>query len=75
MVKETSAGPPTVNVAEPETAPYVAVIVAVPCAFVFTRPVGETLAIAVLDDDQFTVDVRSCVELSEKVPVAVSCAL
>jgi hypothetical protein len=51
------------------------VIVAVPCALVLTRPVGETLATDVLDDDQFTDDVMFCVELSEYVPVAVSCAL
>jgi hypothetical protein len=75
IVSETSTGAETVKVAEPETAPYVAVIVDVPCPDVFTSPAGDTLATAVFDEDQFTVEVRSCVELSEKVPVAVTCVL
>ncbi len=75
MASDTSTGDPAVNVTEFAIAPSVAVIVAVPDFFAVTMPEGETVAVIVSEEDQLTVDVKSCVEPSEKCPVAVSCAV
>jgi hypothetical protein len=64
----------TVNVAVPLILPEVAVIVAVPALMPFASPVWKpTVAVVVLDEVQFAVVVRFCVEPSLKVPVAVNC--
>jgi hypothetical protein len=57
-------------------APYWAVIVAVATlevAEAVAKPFAAILSKAVLLEDHVTLFVRSCVELSEKVPVAVNC--
>jgi len=50
-----------------------AVIVTTPAALVVTRPVFETVASAVSEDDHVTESVMVCVPPSVKLPVAVSC--
>jgi hypothetical protein len=72
---ETSAAPATVSVALPLMLPEVAVMVVVPAATVVARPPAATVAVAVLDDAQVAVAVRSCVEPSVSVPVAVNCCV
>ncbi len=51
----------------------VAIMVAVPVPSVLTSPLLLTVATAVLEEVQVRSALRSCVELSEKVPVAVNC--
>lgn len=67
----------TVKVVVPETAPAavetVAVIVVVPTAVPVASPLLLIVATAVFDERQEADRVRSCVELSEKFPVAVNC--
>src|SRR6185437_3869438 len=65
----------TFSMAEPLIAPEVAVIVTVPVLIPLTRPDVFTTARAPSEDVHTTCDVRSCVLLSEKTPVAVNCAL
>jgi hypothetical protein len=65
IVRETSVGAETVNVTEFVMLPSVAVIVAVPCATVFTRPLADTPATDEFEVVQFTVDVKFCVVPSE----------
>jgi hypothetical protein len=69
---ETSAAGVTVSVAFPVMLLEVAEIVVVPAARVVARPLGATVAVAVLDDAQVAVAVRSCVEPSVYVPIAVN---
>jgi hypothetical protein len=63
----------TVNVADPLTLPFVAVMVVVPWLTAVTNPPADIVAIAVLDDVQVAVLVRFWVPpLPLKVPVAVN---
>jgi hypothetical protein len=70
---ETSAAGCTVSVVLPVTVPDVAEIVVVPTATVAARPPAAMVAVAVLEEAQLAVAVRSCVVLSVYVPVAVNC--
>jgi hypothetical protein len=70
---ETSAAALTVSVVFPVTLPEVAVMVVVPVARVVARPLAAMVAVVGVDDAQVTDDVRSSVELSVYVPVAVNC--
>ncbi len=54
-----------VNVVEPETVPFVAVIVVLQAPLPFKRPFVIHKALTESDDDQVAVVVRSCVVLSE----------
>ena len=76
-LRETSAAAVTVSEVEPETAPEEAVIVVVPADREPAEPLEVTslLITAILGSDelQVTDKVRSLVELSEKVPVALNC--
>lgn len=67
----------TVSVVDPEVPPNVAVIVVEPVAIDAARPWEPTVllivATPVLDEFQMAEVVRSCVVLSENVPVAVNC--
>ena len=57
------------------TPPSVALIVDVPGATPVARPAAVIVATEVVAEAQVTWLVRSCVELSEKVPVAVNCSV
>jgi hypothetical protein len=74
---ETRVADVTVRVVEPEMPPEVAVIVAVPAATAVALPLVPAALLMVAkdaaDELQVTEVVRSCVVLSEKVPVAVNC--
>src|SRR5579859_1154687 len=72
---ETSAGGNTVSKVEPVIAFETALMVVLPWATVCASPVVLMVATKVVVDDQVAVPVRSCVELSVKVPVAVNCWL
>jgi hypothetical protein len=63
----------TVRTVEPLIAPDVAVIVEVPTPAALARPAALIVAVAVVPEDQVTLEVRFCVEPSLKVPVAVNC--
>ena len=63
----------TVSAVEPVTPLSVAVMVAAPAATPVARPVVLIVTPELLPADQATWFVRFCVELSEKVPVAVNC--
>jgi hypothetical protein len=79
IAMETSVAGVTVSVAVPETLPDVAVIVVEPAATDVTLPLEPAAllmaATAAVDDFHITVVVRSCVVLSEYVPVAVNCCV
>lgn len=72
-----TAPPVTVSAAVAVTLPIVDVITVVPDATPVARPLEPSallmLATAVADDIHVTAVVRSCFELSEKVPVAENC--
>ena len=71
---ETRVGAVTVNVVLPETAPKVAVMVLVPAATVVARPVPAAIvALAGVPEVQVTEAVKSCVDASVNVPIAVNC--
>ena len=76
---DTSAAAVTVRVVEPEINPEVAVIVVTPTALALARPseppAFEIVAALSFEDDQVTAEVRSCVEASVKVPMAVNCCV
>jgi hypothetical protein len=76
-VSVTTLPSTTVSVADPETLPDVAVIVVEPAAAEVARPSepAALLMVAAFSAEEYQVTdvVRSCVELSEKVPVAVNC--
>ena len=63
----------TVSTVEPVTRSAMAVIVDVPVATPVARPAAVIVATEVVAEAQVTWLVRFCVELSEKVPVAVNC--
>jgi hypothetical protein len=65
----------TVRSVEPEIDDDVAVIVEVPTPAPLARPAALIVAVAVVPEDQVTVDVRFCVEPSLNVPVAVNCCV
>ena len=71
---ETSAAAVTVRSVEPLTVPEVAVIVAVPIPALCARP-ALIVATEFASVAQVTVEVKSCVLPSVKVPVAVNCWL
>ena len=75
--RDTSVAGVTVRVVDPVVLPDVAVIVAVPAATEMTMPFEPAVllidATLVLEEFQVTVDVKSCVVLSENVPVAMNC--
>ena len=70
---DTSVAAVTVRVVEPLIAADAALIVLVPAATPVANPPGLTVATLVVCEVQVTVLVKFCVELSEKVPVAVNC--
>lgn len=63
----------TVKLSVPVTDPYWAEMVAVPCPRPFPKPVLPTVAVAGLEELQVAELVRSWVEPSVNVPVAVNC--
>jgi hypothetical protein len=65
----------TVSNVDPEIDDDVAVIVEVPTPAPLARPAALIVAVAVVPEDQVTVDVRFCVEPSLNVPVAVNCCV
>jgi hypothetical protein len=72
-VSETRAAGVTARLAEPVTAPKVAVMLVVPAATVLAAPAEVTVATAVADDVQLTELVRSLLLPSLYLPVAVNC--
>jgi hypothetical protein len=65
----------TVNVVDPTTLPLVALIVELPAFTAVARPAALIVATDVVADAHVTLPVRSCVELSLNVPVAVNCCV
>ena len=63
----------TVKSADPDTPPKLAPMFAVPEATAVTKPMGPTVATAVLSDAQVASRLRTCVLESLNVPVAVNC--
>jgi hypothetical protein len=78
---DTKVAAVTVTVVVPASEPHtlatlqVAVIVALPVPTVLTSPLLLTVAAAGFEEVQVRSAFRSCVEVSEKVPVAVNCWL
>jgi hypothetical protein len=76
---DTSVTEVTVRAVDPDILPDVAVIVVVPAAAEVVSPLEPaallTAATAAADEFQFISVVRSCVVLSENVPVAVNCCV
>jgi hypothetical protein len=78
---DTSVAAVTVTVVVPASEPHtlatlqVAVIVALPVPTLLTSPLLLTVAAAEFEEIQVRSALRSCVEASEKVPVAVNCWL
>jgi hypothetical protein len=70
---ETSVAAVTVSVVAPLTPPEAAVIADVPAVFVVARPPLEMVATPAVPEVQVAVVVRSLVELSLYVPIAVNC--
>ena len=73
IASDTSAGGPTVSVAEPETEPTIAVMVVVPIALALDSPDALMLATAPEVELHVRTLVRSCVEPLVYVPIAVNC--
>jgi hypothetical protein len=71
--RDTSVAELTVSVVDPVMLPAAAEIVVVPAAAEAANPEALIVAAPVLDEFQVTEEVRSCVVLSEYVPVAVNC--
>jgi hypothetical protein len=71
----TAGGAVTVSVVDPTTLPLVALIVEVPAFTAVARPAALIVATVVVPDAHVTLPVRSCVELSLNVPVAVNCCV
>src|SRR5277367_5968144 len=65
----------TVRSVEPEIDDDVAVIVEEPTAAPEAKPTALIVAVAVVPEDQVTLDVRFCVEPSLNVPMAVNCCV
>ena len=75
IAMDTSFAVVTFSVADPLTAPEVAVTVTLPALMPVANPLTSITANAPFDDVQSTCELRSCVLLSEKTPVAVNCTL
>ena len=77
IVTATNTFGSTVITAVPDrsAAESAAVIVAAPVATAVTKPVEDTVAVPVLDDDHVTTSVKFAVEPSEYRPVAMSCCV
>jgi hypothetical protein len=77
IARDMSVAGFTVSMVDPDMLPDVAVMVLVPAATEVARPFEPVTlpidATLVLEEFQATVSVRSCVVLSENVPVAVNC--
>jgi hypothetical protein len=65
----------TVSVVDPTTLPLVALIVELPAFSAVARPPAVIVAVAGVPDAHTALFVRSCVELSLNVPVAVNCCV
>ncbi len=65
----------TVRVVDPDMVPEVTVMVVVPAAAEVARPPALIVATPVLEEAQVDVKVKSCVVLSENVPVATNCSV
>lgn len=63
----------TESVVVPDTVSDVAVIVVVPVATDLAKPEVLIVTALVLDEFQITEVVKSCVKLSEYIPVAINC--
>ncbi len=78
-VMDKSVAGVTVRVVEDEMLPAVAVMLVVPAATGVAIPLEPAalliVAIKAADEFQVTDEVRSCVLLSEKLPVAVNCCV
>src|SRR5579864_6177125 len=72
---DVSVGTATVRVVEPDTLPSVAVILLVPLVTGVANAVAEIVATVVVCEAQVTWLVKSFVELSLYVPVAVNCCV
>jgi hypothetical protein len=72
---DTSVGAVTVSIVEPLIAPEAALIVLIPVPTAFANPPAAIVATLVVCELHVAVLVRFCVELSEKVPVAVNCCV
>ena len=74
---DTNTAGVTLSVVESEMSPSVALTVVAPMLKELARPLEpaalEMVATAVFEEAQVTKVVKFCVELSEKVPVAVNC--
>src|SRR5271169_1806652 len=71
---ETAAGV-IENAVEPLMEPEVPLIVVVPKPTPFPRPVALIVTTVVAEEAHVTVAVRSCVLLSENVPIALNCCV
>jgi hypothetical protein len=78
-VMETSVAEVTVSVVDPDILPDVALIVVEPAVADVAKPLEPAVllmaATPAVDEFQVTAVVRSCVVLSEYVPVAVNCSV
>ena len=74
-VRDVKLGGPTVNVPDTDIESRVAAIVAEPCPMPVAKPVTLSLAIALGEDDHWTVLVISCVPPSVYVPMAWYCCV
>jgi len=72
---DTSVAAVTVKVVDPVMAPETACIWLVPTATAVAKPPAAIVATVVVTELQVAVLVKFCVELSEKVPVAVNCSV
>lgn len=72
IANDTSAGAPTVSVADPLIVPDAAVIVALPTAVPLANP-AALMPATLLDEFHVTEPVRSCVEPSVYFPLAAYC--
>jgi hypothetical protein len=72
---DTSVGAVTVRFVDPSTAPEAACIWLAPVATPVAKPPAVMVTTLVVCEVQVTEPVKFCVELSEKVPVAVNCSV
>jgi 1,4-dihydroxy-2-naphthoyl-CoA synthase len=72
---DTSVGAVTVNSVVPSTAPEAASILLIPVAKPVANPPAVIVTTPVVCEVHVAVLVKFCVELSEKVPVAVNCCV
>lgn len=72
---DTNAAGVTVRFVDPLTAPETALILLVPVPAAVTNPPAVIVATPVVCELHVTELVRFCVEVSEKVPIAVNCSI